>query len=44
MRAADDLRRAGKRAVPELVGLRGAELEAYARRWGFAEIVRAKVK
>jgi ATP phosphoribosyltransferase regulatory subunit len=41
-RAADDLRRAGKRAVPELVGLRGAELEAYARRWGFAEIVRAK--
>jgi ATP phosphoribosyltransferase regulatory subunit len=42
MRAADDLRRAGKRAVPELVGLRGAELEAYARRWGFAEIVRAK--
>jgi hypothetical protein len=42
MRAADDLRRSGKRAVAELVGLRGAELKAYARRWGFAEIVRAK--
>jgi hypothetical protein len=28
----------------ELVGLRGAELEAYARRWGFAEILRATKK
>jgi ATP phosphoribosyltransferase regulatory subunit len=44
MRTADELRRGGKRAVAELAGLRGAELEAYARRWGFAEIVRAKVK
>jgi len=42
MRTADVLRRSGRRAVAELVGLRGAELEAYARRWGFAEIVRAK--
>jgi ATP phosphoribosyltransferase regulatory subunit len=41
MRAADELRRGGQRAVAELVGLRGAELEAYARRWGFAEILRA---
>src|SRR5215831_14114054 len=44
MRTADELRRGGKRAVAELTGLRGAELEAYARRWGFAEIVRAKQK
>jgi hypothetical protein len=44
MRTADELRRGGKRAVAELTGLRGAELEAYARRWGFAEIVRAKAK
>src|SRR5450432_3097474 len=39
-RAADELRRRGKRAVVELVGLRGAELADYARRWGFTEIVR----
>jgi ATP phosphoribosyltransferase regulatory subunit len=42
MRTADELRRRGKRAVAELTGLRGAELEAYARRWGYAEIIRAK--
>jgi hypothetical protein len=42
VRTADQLRRAGRRAVAELAGLRGAELQAYARRWGFAEIVRAK--
>jgi hypothetical protein len=42
MRAADELRRKGKRAVAELSGLRGAELSAYARRWGFADIVRAR--
>jgi ATP phosphoribosyltransferase regulatory subunit len=41
MRTADELRRGGQRAVAELVGLRGAKLEAYARRWGFAEILRA---
>jgi ATP phosphoribosyltransferase regulatory subunit len=40
-RAADELRSRGKRAVVELAGLRGAELAAYARRWGFTEIVRA---
>jgi ATP phosphoribosyltransferase regulatory subunit len=40
-RAAEELRHAGQRAVVELVGLRGAELDAYARRWGFTEIVRA---
>jgi ATP phosphoribosyltransferase regulatory subunit len=39
-RKADELRRGGKRAVADLAGLRGAELEAYARRWGFGEIVR----
>jgi histidyl-tRNA synthetase len=43
-RAADELRRRGKRAVVELVGLRGAELAAYARRWGFTEIVRADAR
>jgi ATP phosphoribosyltransferase regulatory subunit len=36
---AEELRRGGQRAVAELAGLRGAELEAYARRWGFGEIV-----
>jgi ATP phosphoribosyltransferase regulatory subunit len=40
-RAADELRRRGQRAVAELAGLRGAALEAYARRWGFTEILRA---
>jgi ATP phosphoribosyltransferase regulatory subunit len=42
MRAADGLRRTGKRAVAELAGLRGRELAAYAGRWGFTEIIRAK--
>jgi ATP phosphoribosyltransferase regulatory subunit len=40
-RVADELRNAGKRAVAELSGLKGAALEAYARRWGFSEVVRA---
>jgi len=39
--AADELRRRGKRAVAELTGLEGDSLTAYARRWGFSEIVRA---
>jgi ATP phosphoribosyltransferase regulatory subunit len=39
--AADELRRRGKRAVAELAGLEGDVLTAYARRWGFTEIVRA---
>ncbi len=38
---ADELRRHGKRAVAELTGLTGVELVAYARRWGFTEVVRA---
>jgi ATP phosphoribosyltransferase regulatory subunit len=40
-RVADELRRSGKRAVAELSGLRGAVLEAYARRWGFTQVVSA---
>jgi ATP phosphoribosyltransferase regulatory subunit len=39
--AADELRRRGKRAVADLSGLTGAALDAYARRWGFTEVVRA---
>lgn len=39
--AAEDLRRRGKRAVTELSGLEGEALAAYARRWGFTEVVRA---
>jgi len=39
--AAEELRRRGKRAVAELSGLSGAALAAYARRWGFSEVVRA---
>src|SRR5450432_269441 len=39
--AADELRRRGKRAVAELAGLSGDALAAYARRWGFTEVVRA---
>jgi ATP phosphoribosyltransferase regulatory subunit len=39
-RTADELRRGGKRAIAELAGLSGAELDAYARRWGYTEIVR----
>jgi ATP phosphoribosyltransferase regulatory subunit len=42
MRTADELRRRGQRAVAELSGLRGAGLTAYARRWGFTKVVRAK--
>ena len=39
--AAEELRRRGKRAAADLAGLRGDALTAYARRWGFTEIVRA---
>jgi ATP phosphoribosyltransferase regulatory subunit len=39
--AAEDLRRRGTRAVAELSGLEGEALAAYARRWGFTEVVRA---
>jgi ATP phosphoribosyltransferase regulatory subunit len=42
LRTAEELRAVGKRAVAELCGLQGAELAAYARRWGFSEIVRVK--
>jgi ATP phosphoribosyltransferase regulatory subunit len=38
---ADELRGKGERAVAELAGLRGAALDAYARRWGFSRVVRA---
>ncbi|MDB4982664.1 MAG: phosphoribosyltransferase regulatory subunit, partial [Myxococcales bacterium] len=40
-RLADELRGKGQRAVAELAGLRGAALDAYARRWGFARVVHA---
>jgi ATP phosphoribosyltransferase regulatory subunit len=39
-RTADELRRGGRRAIAELAGLTGGELDAYARRWGYTEIVR----
>jgi ATP phosphoribosyltransferase regulatory subunit len=39
--AAEELRRRGKRAVAELTGLSGDALGAYAKRWGYTEIVRA---
>lgn len=42
LRTAEELRASGKRAVAELCGLQGAELAAYARRWGFSDIVRVK--
>jgi ATP phosphoribosyltransferase regulatory subunit len=42
--AADELRRRGKRAVAELSGLAGDALDAYARRWGFTEVVRARAR
>jgi len=42
MRAAETLRRSGKRAVAELSGLRGKELAAYASRWGFTEIIKTQ--
>jgi ATP phosphoribosyltransferase regulatory subunit len=42
LRTAEELRAVGKRAVAELCGLQGVELGAYARRWGFSEIVRVK--
>lgn len=37
---AEELRRQGRRAAVDHGALRGEELEAYARRWRFAEIVR----
>jgi ATP phosphoribosyltransferase regulatory subunit len=37
---ADELRAAGKRAAVDLVGLSGDALAAYARRWGFSDIIR----
>jgi ATP phosphoribosyltransferase regulatory subunit len=40
-RLADELRGKGQRAVAELGGLRGAALDAYARRWGYTRVVRA---
>jgi len=40
-RMATTLRGQGKRAVAELCGLTGRQLDAYARRWGFGSIVRA---
>jgi ATP phosphoribosyltransferase regulatory subunit len=39
---ADELRAAGKRAAVDLVGLSGDALAAYARRWGFSDIIRLK--
>jgi len=39
---ADELRAAGRRAAVDLVGLSGDALSAYARRWGFSDIVRLK--
>jgi ATP phosphoribosyltransferase regulatory subunit len=42
LRLADELRGAGKRAAVDLVGLRGEDLAAYARRWGFSDIMRVK--
>jgi ATP phosphoribosyltransferase regulatory subunit len=42
MKVADQLRGAGKRAIAELSGLEGAALAAYARRWGYSEVVRVK--
>jgi hypothetical protein len=41
---ADELRAAGKRAAVDLVGLTGDALAAYARRWGFSDIVRLENK
>ncbi|HVZ72543.1 MAG TPA: ATP phosphoribosyltransferase regulatory subunit [Polyangia bacterium] len=40
-RLAEQLRGEGQRAVAELNGLKGAALDEYARRWGFARVVRA---
>ena len=42
LRLADELRAAGKRAAVDLVGLSGDALTAYARRWGFSDIIRVK--
>jgi len=42
LRHADELRAAGKRVAVDLVGLSPAALDSYARRWGFAEIIRVK--
>jgi ATP phosphoribosyltransferase regulatory subunit len=42
LQLADELRAAGKRAAVDLVGLAGDALQAYARRWGFSDIIRLK--
>ena len=42
LRFADELRAEGKRAAVDLVGLSGDALAAYARRWGFSDIIRVK--
>jgi ATP phosphoribosyltransferase regulatory subunit len=39
-RVADQLRAEGRRAAVDYGGLRGAALDAYAKRWQFAEVVR----
>jgi ATP phosphoribosyltransferase regulatory subunit len=41
-RLAVELRGQGKRAAVDLAGLTGAALAAYARRWGFSDIIRVK--
>ncbi len=40
LRLADQLRAQGKRVAVDLVGLSGEALDAYARRWGFSDIIR----
>jgi ATP phosphoribosyltransferase regulatory subunit len=39
-RYADQLRAQGRRAAVDYGGLKGAALDAYARRWQFSEVVR----
>jgi ATP phosphoribosyltransferase regulatory subunit len=42
LQLADELRGGGKRAAVDLVGLTGDALVAYARRWGFSDIIRVR--
>ena len=42
LKLAEELRAGGKRVAVDLVGLTGDALDAYARRWGFSDIVRVK--
>jgi ATP phosphoribosyltransferase regulatory subunit len=42
LRHADELRSGGRRVAVDLVGLPPGALEAYARRWGFSEVIRVK--